>query len=139
MEEKDEIPKIDWESIAKYKAAELENYIKRTKDAIANAFNDGRTHVLMTMLPLGDSLGEAIKTVKNPDDQKGLEILVRKFDAVLESLGMEEIPVAAGDTFDPYIHSCIAPAQDGNNKVLEVWQKGYKFAGRVIRPATVKI
>ena len=130
---------INWENIAKYKAAELDNYIKRTKDAIQNAFNDGRTHVLMTILPISDSLGEAIKSVQNPDDKKGLEILTRKFDEILQGLGLEEIPVKVGDIFDPYIHACITSPSDNNNKILEVWQKGYKFAGRVIRPATVRI
>jgi len=129
----------DWQSIAKYKAAELDNYIKRTRDAVQGAYNDGRTHVVMMMLPLGDSLGEAIKTVKNDADREGLEILIRKFDGILESLGMEEIKVKVGDKFDPHIHSCISQASDDNNKILEVWQKGYRFGGRVIRPAMVKI
>jgi len=52
----------DWKSIAQYKAAELENYIKRQRDAVQNAFNDGRIHVLLSILPIGDSLSEAMKT-----------------------------------------------------------------------------
>ena len=139
-----EVPEpTDWETFAKYKAAELENYIKRTRDSVQNAFNDGRIQVLSNILPLGDTLAEAIKTGEgsggNAPIQEGLEILMRKFDDTLQRLGVEEIPVKPGDAFDPYIHSCVSAAADSNNKVLEVWQKGYKFAGRVIRPATVKI
>jgi len=129
----------DWENIAKYKAAELDNYIKRTKDAVQNAFNDGRIHVLMTILPIGDSLGEALKTVQNKDDRKGLEILLSKFEGTLTALGMEELPVKIGDAFDPHIHQSITECECGENKIAEIYQKGYKFAGRIIRPAMVRV
>ena len=130
---------VDWENIAKYKAAELENYIRRSKDAAQNAFNDGRTHVLLSILPLTDSLSEAIKTVQNENDRKGIEMLSGKFNDVLRNLGIEEIPVNIGDNFDPHIHSCIVTSETGENKVREVFAKGYKFAGRVVRPAMVKL
>ena len=130
----------NWESIAKYKAAELDNYIKRNKDATLNAFNDGKSHVVMKVLPLTDSLNEALKTIKSEADRQGIEILSRKFDTILTGLGLEEIPVKAGDNFDPFIHQSISQAQEGGkNKILEVYNKGYKFAGKVIRPATVRI
>jgi|GEM_PF-1833433 len=129
----------NWEEVAKYKAAELDNYIKRTKDAIGNAFNDGRAQVLVQILPLLDALVEAQKTVQTAADKEGLEILVRKFEETLVRLGMEVIPVKKGDKFDPYIHSCMSAAADNNEKILEVYQKGYRFAGRVVRPALVKI
>jgi len=130
----------DWESIARYKAAELENYIKRTKDSVQTAFNDGKAHVMMMILPLTDSLTEALKTVKADADRKGIEILARKFDGILKGLGLEEIPVKAGDQFDPFIHQSINQASEGaKNKIVEVYTKGYKFAGKTIRPATVRI
>lgn len=132
-------PAPDWESLAKYKAAELENYIKRQKDAVQIAFNDGRTNVLMTILPLVDSLYEAIKTVKDENDRKGIEILTSKFEAILTNLGLEEIPVKTGDKFDPYIHTCVTVSEKTDNKIQKVWQKGYRFAGRIIRPTTVSI
>jgi len=130
---------LDWESIAKYKAAELENYIKRTKDSVSAAFDDGRRHAILSILPIGDTLAEAARTVKNPDDKKGIEMLAKKFDATLAGLGLEEIAVKKGDKFDPHIHSSINQSETGDPSVTEVLQKGYKFAGRVIRPAMVKI
>jgi len=129
----------NWESIAKYKAAELDNYIKRNRDSVQNAFNDGRTNVIMGFLPFGDNLGEALKIIKDENDRKGIEVLLRKFEAILVNFGLEEIPVKKGDNFDPYIHSAVAQGETDKNKVLEVLQKGYKFAGRIIRPAMVRI
>jgi molecular chaperone GrpE len=142
--EKPEKPAVDWESIAKYKAAELENYIKRNKESVQNSFNDGRQNVIMAILPFGDNIDEAIRIAKgainDPNDAgvvAGLEVLGRKFGAIIENLGVETIPVKAGDKFDPYIHSSISAGE--GTKIQEVYQKGYRFAGRVIRPATVRI
>ena len=130
---------IDWEKIAKYKAAELENYIKRQKDAVSNAFNDGRTHVILSVLPILDNLRDAMNSMKDETDREGVAMLGRKFESILSNLGVEEIVVKKGDVFDPYIHNCAATGESSEKKVVEVWQKGYKFAGRVIRPVTVKI
>jgi molecular chaperone GrpE len=137
---------IDWEKTAKYKAAELDNYIKRHKDAVANAFTDGRAYVISGILPILDSINEAVKTVHNEHEhagsesfRQGLEILQRKFQSILESMGVEEIPVKKGDPYDPYIHNCALTSENTANKIVEVWQKGFKYAGRIIRPATVKI
>ena len=131
--------KVDWEKIAKYKAAELDNYIKRQKDAVGNAFNDGRTHAITSILPVLDSISDAVKIVKDENDLAGIKILERKFAGILAGMGLEEIVTKKGDPFDPYIHTCVAAGENTENLVLEVWQKGYKFAGRVIRPVTVKI
>jgi len=132
-------PTHDWESIAKYKAAELDNYIRRQKDAVQNAYNEGRSRVIMEIVPILDSIYEAVRTVLNPSDRQGIEMLQRKFEAVLVHLGMEEIPVKVGDPFDPHIHNCAMADPNTQNKIVEVWQKGYRYAGRVVRPATVKI
>ena len=147
---KEEAEPIDWESVAKYKAAELENYIKRQKDAVSNAFNEGRGQVLAAVLPVLDNFSDALKMAKpKPDGEAahqcneslrtGIEMLKRKFEGILMGLGMEEIPTGRGDPFDPYIHQCVAAGENTDNKVKEIWQKGYRFAGRVIRPVTVKI
>jgi molecular chaperone GrpE len=140
------IESIDWEKTAKYKAAELENYIKRHKDAVSNAFTDGRAHVISCILPILDSLNEAVKTARKEKEwgntelfRQGLEVLQRKFESILETLGVEEISVKKGDPYDPYIHNCASAREHTNNTVVEVWQKGFKFAGKVIRPVTVKI
>ena len=126
-------------NLAKYKAAELENYVKRNKDAVSNSFNDGRIQVVTSFLPIYDSLVEALKTMKDPTAHEGIHILQRKFEGILKSIGVEEIPAAKGDPFDPYVHQCVMASENTENKITEVWQKGYKFAGRVIRPVTVKI
>jgi len=142
MEESSEEQKVEipnWENIAKYKAAELENYIKRQKDAVQNAYNDGRINTLMKLLPLNDTITTAVNSFRDESVKQGLNMLIRKFESIIADLGVEEIAVSVGDTFDPYIHECVNNSEVQSNTVSEVYQKGYKFAGRIIRPAMVKI
>jgi molecular chaperone GrpE len=80
-----------------------------------------------------------LKIIQNENDKKGIEILARKLEGIFTNLGVEEIAVKRGDNFDPYVCTCISSSEDGKNTIKEVYQKGYKFAGRVIRTATVTV
>jgi len=138
--EEDKKQEIDWQSVAKYKAAELENYIKRTRDAVNNAFNDGRAQVMVSIIPIADSLCEAIKGLgASKEVIAGITILKKKVDDILKSIGLEEMNVKVGDNFDPYKHSCVQAAKDGATKITSICQKGYIFAGKVVRPAIVML
>ena len=122
---------------AKYYKAELENFKKRNEHLASSMYQDGRIHVIISMLPILDSMNDALRTVSDPE---GIEIVVRKFNQVLTDLGIEEIPTDV--PFDPRIHDAVA-VQKSEDKppdtILEVWQKGYRVAGKVIRPATVQV
>ena len=61
--------------------------------------------------------------------------------ALLPTLGLEEIP-AAEQPFDPEMHHAVMREDaDGvePDTVTEVFQKGYRYGGRVLRPAMVKV
>ena len=126
---------------AKYERAELENFRRRNADNASRAYIDGQSSVVTQILPIGDTLTEAIKNAKQGYDTSGIEILLRKFDETLESLGVEEIP-ALGQPFDPNVHNAVSVGECKKSKpdtVLEVWQRGYKLHGKVIRPSAVKV
>jgi molecular chaperone GrpE len=60
--------------------------------------------------------------------------------SVLEREGLERIdPV--GDPFDPTLHDAVAhePSDDSQQEVVEVMRAGYRWKGRVLRPAMVKV
>jgi len=127
---------------AKYEKAEFENYKKRERMTVENSFNEGRIFVLINVLPVLDSLTEALKVIKAKEDREGIEILHRKLESILLSIGLEEIDAKPGVKFDPHIHNSVAVGKaDGtaSGVILEEWQKGYKLEGRVIRPSTVKV
>jgi len=132
---------------ALFERAELENFRKRNADRVSTAYTDGQTSVIMQILPIGDSLNEALKSIDNPLYRIGIEIMRKKFDEVLTNLGVEEIP-ALNQPFDPHIHNAVATEKvgvDGNrpntppDTVIEVWQNGYRLNNRIIRPSTVKV
>ena len=128
-------------SIAKYARAEFENYRKRERAGMDAAMNDGKIFIVMHTLPIMDNLMEAIKGIKSDVDREGITMIHRKLEGTLVSLGLEEIK-AIGEKFDPNVHNCIARAKFANREtdvVGKVWQTGYRFAGKVIRPATVTI
>ena len=127
-------------NLAKYYKAEFENFKKRNADALSNARNDGRASVVMQILPLMDALYEGLKSMDDKG-KEGIEILIRKFRGVLETLGVEEFD-SVGEPFDPHLHNAVATGSDDSkppDTVLEEWQKGYKMNGKIIRPATVKV
>jgi len=128
-------------NLAKYQKAEFENFKKRERAGSEAAFNEGRAFCITSFLPVFDALTEAMKVVQG-ENRKGLEILERKFDDILKSFGVTEIEAAAGDKFNPYVHNSVAAAKEEgktSGTILEVWQKGYRLNGRVIRPTSVKV
>jgi len=49
---------------------------------------------------------------------------------------------ARGEEFDPQIHNAVMQAEDealGENKIAQVFAKGYKIGDRVIRHAMVQV
>jgi len=61
---------------------------------------------------------------------------------LLHGMGLEVVPGDENSSFDPEIHEAIV-AEAGSEadcpRILEVWNKGYLYKGRLIRPAKVKV
>ena len=128
-------------NLAKYQKAEFENYKKRERAGVEGAFLEGRGYAIMNFLPIFDALTEAMKLVKD-ENRQGLEMLQRKFEGILTGFGVTEIETKVGDKFDPYVHNSVAAGKiekKPSGTILEVWQKGYKLDGKVLRPTSVKV
>jgi len=126
-------------NLAKYHKAEFENFKKRNADVSVQSYNDGRQVVIMEILPLMDSLHEALKTVETENDKEGIELLIRKFGQTFSKMGVEEFGVI-GDAFDPRMHNAVATSEGKEpDIILEVWQKGYRMGAKVIRAAAVRV
>ena len=89
-----------------------------------------------------DALTQALKVVTGDENRSGLQMLRRKFEGILTTIGLEEIDGSPGVKFDPHIHNSVAvETVQGKESgiVLEQWQKGYRLNGRVVRPSSVKV
>lgn len=69
---------------------------------------------------------------------KGLEIVLKKFEAVLKSEQVEEIKVQ-GEEFDPETMDAVEIVPGAKNRVMAVVNKGYRLNDQVLRPAKVKV
>ena len=128
-------------NLAKYQKAEFENFKRRNKDAVTNAFADGQAYVINLLVPVYDGVVEASKKIADPADLAGFAIIRKKLDDLFAQLGIEAI-ATENQTFDPKLHNAAAVEKvDGKepNLILEEWQKGFTFHGHVLRPAMVKV
>ena len=122
--------------------AEFDNYKKRNARLYQDAYAEGKTDVIVKILPIGDNLDTAIGMGLDEKTTDGLKLLKKKFDEVLKGMEIEEInPV--GEPFDPATMEAIMQAEQGENEtpdtVKQVFQKGYRLKDKIIRYAKVSV
>ena len=122
-------------------AAEFDNFRKRNEQTRRNAYLDGKADVLLKIFPVGDNLERALATC-DEQTKKGIEMVLRAFNKLLEEEGIEAID-PKDEEFDPtYCEAIMSePAAEGVEPgyVKEVFLKGYKRGDKVLRFAQVKV
>jgi len=121
--------------------AEYENFRKRTAKEKEGIYTDACADVLKEVLPVLDNLERALSVEGCGEDLRiGVEMTVRQFNDAFSKLGVEEL--ASEGEFDPNLHNAVMHVQDeqfGANEIVEVFQKGYKRANKVLRHSMVKV
>jgi len=136
----------EYKNLCQRVAADFDNYKKRIAKDKENMYLDVVADVVGKILPIIDNFDRALNSIKSLDQNnnevvKGLEMIKKQIDEVLEKLGIEPIE-ALNKEFDPYLHNAIVHIEDekyGKNIVVEELQKGYKIKDRVIRYSLVKV
>ncbi|MGL5742431.1 MAG: nucleotide exchange factor GrpE [Legionella sp.] len=124
--------------------ADLDNVRRRSEREVANAHRYGVEKLITSLLPVIDSLAQALQLAVQADDTamcEGLELTLKLFVDALQKFDVEQID-PLGSPFDPQLHEAMSMqnAPDAEpNTVLAVFQKGYKLSDRVIRPARVVV
>ena len=125
--------------------AEFANYKSRVKRDELEAHSQATASVLARTLPVLDDLERAL--LDRPRDGEagvwadGLELIYRKWLALLEAAGVELIP-AEGLHFDPTLHEALSHEESpdhGEGEVIQVITQGYRLGDRVLRPALVRV
>ena len=123
-------------------AAEFDNYKKRTEREKSGVAEFAKAGIIKQLLPILDNIDRAAAADKDSADYiKGIELIVKQFEALGSNLGIVEV-ASVGDSFDPNFHEAVMHIEDdslGENVIAEVLQKGYKLGDTVIRPAMVKV
>jgi molecular chaperone GrpE len=121
--------------------AEYENFRRRTSKEKEGIYTDACSDVLKEILTPLDNLERALSVEGSSEDLRvGVEMTVRQFNEAFSKLGVEEL--ASQGEFDPNLHNAVMHVEDeqyGNNEIVEVFQKGYKRASKVLRHSMVKV
>ena len=122
--------------------AEFQNSRKRAEKERYEFAEYASTEAVRALLPVLDDFERALK-VESADTEyaKGMELIYQRFYESLKKLGLEPI-VSTGQPFDPHIHHAVETVeteQAAGHTVLDEFQRGYNFKGRLLRPAMVKV
>lgn len=122
--------------------AEYDNYRKRTIKEKESIYPEAKAVVIEKFLPVMDNFQRAIDSAENKDGfYEGVVMLKKQMDDVLTALGVEEIK-SVGEEFNPEFHNAVMHIDDeeqGENVIVEEFQKGYKIGDRVVRHSMVKV
>ena len=121
--------------------ADFDNYRKHVADQLDYQRKEGIRSVIEVFLPCLDTFKEAKKSITDEKVLSGVNMIEEKILTALKSLNVEKIETV-GKVFDHNLHEAIATVKDEDkdeNVILEEFQAGYKFNGRVIRYAKVII
>lgn len=125
------------------KAAEFENYKRRTESETLNFVKFAGENIITQLLPVLDDLERSLKnrTAQSEDDPfaKGVELIQAKFAKVLEGQGLKPID-CVGKEFNVEFHDALmqVPRSDvPPHTVTEEVEKGYMLFDKVIRHAKV--
>lgn len=121
--------------------AEGENIRRRAQEDISKAHKFAIESFAEAMVPVRDSLEMALK-VETPSLEalkEGVEMTLKQLTSAFEKNRLVEIMPVQGDKLDPMKHQAVAvvPAEQEANTVVNVLQKGYMIADRLLRPAIV--
>jgi molecular chaperone GrpE len=122
--------------------AEFENVRRRVEREKADILEFANTESVRAIVPILDDFERALKTHTNDKVYaRGMELIYQRLADSLKKLGLEPI-TAKGQKFDPHVHHAVDMAETADveeQTILDEYQPGYNFRGRLLRPAMVKV
>ena len=123
--------------------AEMENVRRRSQEDIAKAHKFAVEGFAQSMLAVKDSLEMSLKVDALTVEaiREGVEATLRQLTQVFEQNRLVAVVPERGEKLDPMKHQAIStvPSEQEANTVVEVLQKGYTLADRLLRPAVVTV
>ena len=124
--------------------ADFDNYRKRVEKERSEDSRRSTARVIEGLIPVVDSFEQALALHREPEYEnyrKGFELIHKQLIDNIAKLGAERIdPI--GMTFDPHLHQAMDRTEtkdQDEGTILQVFQPGYLFHGRVLRPAMVRV
>ena len=127
-------------------AAEVENYKKRLRQEKENAVKYANEALIKDLLDPLDNFSRAIEASEKSKDfdtiRTGVVMVEDQLHSILKNNWGLESYSPEGEDFDPSdMEACMMQEADGidKEKVMQVFMKGYKLHGKVIRAAKVAV
>lgn len=124
--------------------ADFDNYRKRVEKERGEDSRRSTARVIEGLIPVVDSFDQALASHREPEYanfRKGFELIHKQLLDNLARLGAERID-PLGMTFDPHLHQAMdrtETTEKDEGTILQVFQPGYMFHGKVLRPAMVRV
>ena len=122
--------------------AEFQNFRKRVERERSELFEYASTEAVRSLLPVLDDFERALKAESSDKEYvSGIELIYQRLYEGLKKLGLEPMD-SKGQPFDPQIHHAVEMVETDeapDHTVLDEFQRGYNFKGRLLRPAMVKV
>jgi len=124
--------------------ADFENYRKRIERDRHEEGRRGVERLIADLIPVVDGFDRALQAHDDPayeEYRKGMMLIRKQLWDTLARHGVERID-AADKIFDPHVHQAIERVESKDHPdgfILHVFQDGYMFHGRVLRPAIVRV
>lgn len=124
--------------------ADFANYRKRAEKENTEAGRRATARVIEALIPVIDGFEHALAAhheAEYENYRKGFELIYKQLLNNLARLGVERIE-PLGKSFDPHLHQAmdrVETTDQADGTILEVYQPGYVYHGRVLRPAMVRV
>ncbi len=124
--------------------ADFDNYRKRIERERTEDVRRATARVIEGLIPVLDGFEHALAAHREAEYEsyrKGFELIYKQLLDNLGKLGAHRVD-PLGKPFDPHLHQAVDRAEttehpDGT--IISVFQPGYEFHGRVLRPAMVRV
>lgn len=135
----------EWKEKFLRKAAEFENFKRRTENDQLNLLNYAAESFIKKILPIVDDFERSLEHINDSNDyeklKEGVQLIYNKLVKVLDEQGVKKIE-SVGKPFDVHYHEALMQKADNSvpaHTVLEELEKGYMYKDKVIRHAKVVV
>lgn len=122
--------------------ADFDNFRKRAERDRSEFIQFAAMDLVRELLPILDDFERAMRAeTTDPEYAKGVEMIYQRFFDVLKRIGLEPIETE-GRLFDPNFHEAldrVETEEAEDQAILQEYQKGYNFKGRLLRPSRVRV
>ena len=138
-----EVQAKEWHDKFLRKAAEFENYKRRTENDQFNLINYAAESFITKLLPVIDDFERSLQHIDDNNNtdavKEGIKLVYEKLIKVLDEQGVKIMKVK-GEPFNVDYHDALMQRKDDSvppHTVLEEIEKGYLYRDKVIRHAKV--